>query len=60
MELDPYILKHLNTYIEYHICDEDADAFRNFALARIEEDFDHFLNLGWACLYGQYLDKMSN
>ena len=56
--LDPYILKHLNAFIENHITDSDAQAFRNYALARLEDDWERAVNIGWSILYGQFLRKV--
>ena len=55
--IDPYITKHLDAFIENHITDSDADAFRNYALARLEDDLERALNIGWSILYGQFLMK---
>ena len=54
-EIDPYIIKHLDAYIQNHIRHEDSDAFRNFALSRInEEDPAYALSVNWTFMYGQF------
>jgi len=56
-KIDGFVLKHLETYIENNISDVDQSAFANYALSRLEDDLDHWLNVGWASLYGQFLAK---
>ena len=55
--MDEYTKKHLEQYIEHYIRDEYADAFRAYATARAEEDMEHWLNVGWSVLYGNFLMK---
>ena len=56
-KIDPFVIKHLETYIENHIADVDQEAFANYAISRIEDDIEHWMNIGWATLYGQFLAR---
>jgi len=54
MTLDPYIEKHLDNYIRCHVTLDDAEAFRNYALA-LCETMDDPLEANWFRIYGHFI-----
>ena len=57
--LETWLEHHLDTYIQHHINADHQVAFKAYALARLQEDYEHWLNIGWSTLYGQFLSSDS-
>ena len=54
MLIDDYTEKHLDKFINEHIAIEDAESFRNYALAGCET-MDDPMEVNWFRLYGNFL-----
>lgn len=54
MEIDTYLEKHLDKYIEWNVSADDADAFRNYALA-LCTDIENPLDANWSSMYGKFI-----
>ena len=57
--IDPYIYKHLSEFIDNYVASDNAEAFKDFALSKINgEDFDKIMSLNWTKLLGEFYMKI--